>query len=304
MSTPAIATPANEGGHSAVLREELELCSPIIILTYARSGAALLASLLESDPRILLIRRVDAVAICATLASSWRSLTGAQQELPDGAGDAIRSMIHAMILTQRTDGAVRWSTFSVGTAEVADSFAALYPEAKFICLYRSCADTIYSALAVCPWGLTGYGFDRFASAHPGNSVAALAEYWVTHTERLIEFERAHLHQCHRIRYEDFRAKQSVVLSRMYAYLGLRTPAPSADVQGQAQPVSRSSPVTGPSWPPSRPAILDWRLVPVSSPAAAEVGGGAHVPRALIPQHLAKRADALSTLLGYPPIGAS
>lgn len=297
-------TSTEDAKQSDISIGKLELSRPIVILTYARSGLAPLASALECDTRILPLRGVDAVGICATLTSSWRSLAGGAKELPDVAGDAIKSVIQAMVCTLQPASAIRWASYSVGTAEVADSFATLYPAAKFLCLHRSCADTVYSALAACRWGLTGYGFDRFAASHPGNSVAALTDYWVTHTERLVQFEQAHLGQCHRILYEDLRAKQSAVLEGIYACLDFKTRKPSWNTPDLAVPVDGSSPAGRSSEGSSRPAILDWSFVPLSVPTAWEVGGGVQVPRTLIPKHLAARANELLEFLGYPTLGAT
>ena len=38
-------------------------------------------------------------------------------------------------------------------------------------------DMISSGLEACPWGLNGYGFDRYIADSPGNAVMALARYW-------------------------------------------------------------------------------------------------------------------------------
>jgi hypothetical protein len=35
----------------------------------------------------------------------------------------------------------------------------IYPEARFLCLYRHPMDVIASGVEACPWGLGGYGFD-------------------------------------------------------------------------------------------------------------------------------------------------
>jgi hypothetical protein len=41
----------------------------------------------------------------------------------------------------------------------------IYPEARFLCLYRHPMDVIASGIEACPWGLNGYG--DFEQAHPG-----------------------------------------------------------------------------------------------------------------------------------------
>jgi hypothetical protein len=52
------------------------------------------------------------------------------------------------------------------------------------------------------WGLSGYGFDSYAAASPGNSVAALARYWVGYTSAIVAAEERLGPACIRLRYED------------------------------------------------------------------------------------------------------
>ncbi len=87
------------------------------------------------------------------------------------------------------------------------TFASLFPQARFISLHRKCTDVIYAGLAACPWGLagSGYGFDGFATANGSDSVAALADYWSTHTERILGVEDAHPDKCLRVLDEDLDA---------------------------------------------------------------------------------------------------
>ena len=69
---------------------------------------------------------------------------------------------------------------SLGSARHADLLLQIYPQARFICLYRHPMDTIRSGLDACPLGLNGYGFDPYIAGSPGNAVLALARYWLDH----------------------------------------------------------------------------------------------------------------------------
>ena len=56
--------------------------------------------------------------------------------------------------------------------EGAPLLARVYPQARFVCMYRHPMDVIASGVEACPWGLGGYGFDPYIAATPGNVVIA------------------------------------------------------------------------------------------------------------------------------------
>jgi Sulfotransferase family len=287
---------------------------PIVTLTYARSGVARLAAILQQHPDVCHIPGVDTVSLCGALAVSWQAIEGTADGSPSpGAVQSIKSVINAMVLTRlAASDATRWTNSAVGTAGIADSFASLYPQAMFLCLHRSCADTIYSGLAACPWGLTGYGFDGFAAAHPGNAVAALADYWATHTERLLEFEQRNPGQCHRVRYEDLDADPGPTLREVYAAGGLAQPpsGTGGNTLGQQARLQKGAPGTPEARAARQSIATSWKFtlgsVSAAFPSAADVGCGSRIPTALIPEHLAATIDDLSVELHYPAlaIGAS
>jgi hypothetical protein len=276
-----------------ILRRSTE---PIIILAYARSGVARMADYLGQHPAIAHIPAVDLVGLCGTLTRSWLALEGGPDERPSArASEAIRSMVSAMVGTQLAGrSATHWSNCAICTVDMADNFARLYPTATFLCLHRSCRDTIYSGIAACPWGLTGYGFDGFAAAHPGNTVAALADYWCTHTMRLLEFEKLHPERCHRVRYEDLMSDEDRTMSEVYGAVdsSLLATANRAD-----KPVQ---PPTDMSAPGALPRGLGWRftLGNLPGPSSGHIGAGASVPVALIPDYLAADINAMHLQLGY------
>jgi hypothetical protein len=49
---------------------------------------------------------------------------------------------------------------------------------------------ISAAITAAPWGLAGPRLSPFIFDYPGNSVAAMAVYWVTATEKLLAFQAA------------------------------------------------------------------------------------------------------------------
>ena len=98
--------------------------------------------------------------------------------IPDAAIAGVRRTMDEMTgsyLARR--GKKRYCDKSLGTARFAELLLRVYPEAKFLCLYRHPMDVIASGIEACPWGLNGYGFDSYIAATPGNVVWALARFW-------------------------------------------------------------------------------------------------------------------------------
>lgn len=245
---------------------------PIAAITYAHSGIVALGSSLAERYPVAWIQGPNLVQLCDRLVRDWQALEGRAHGAPSRlAQTSVRSLVQTMITARlASDPAARWLTASVGAPAAAATFASLYPGGKFICLHRSCTDMIYSALAACRWGLAGtaFGFEPFATAQAGNPVAALADYWATHTEAMLTFERDHPGRCVRVRYEDLAAAPDGTLAAVGTFLGLGEHAA----------------------PGPRPAT--------NGPA---VGCGQDVPADRIPDHVLARINQLHESLGYPAV---
>lgn len=245
---------------------------PTVVFTYAASGIPRLRALLEGGNEMEWIAGLNLVELCDQLARGCQAIDGSADRLSALAKRGIGAVIQAMLAGRLAgSGKPRWCTPSVGGADVsADTFLSLFPQARFVCLHRHCRDVIYAGIGACPWGLadTGYGFDEFAVRNPGNSVAAMTEYWAVHTERMLGIEDAHPGACMRVRYEDMDFDPAGVLDKVCDFLGLPAMAPAA----------------------LPPAI-----------AAGAVGCGRDVPAQRIPRHLLAHADGLLLRLGYRPL---
>jgi hypothetical protein len=228
--------------------------------------------MLEASPEMEWIAGVNLVQLCDRVAHDWRTIDDSGDRLSALAQRGISSLVQTMIIGRLTDsGKRRWCISAVGgTPEPTCTFASLFPQARFISLHRNCMDVIYAGLAACPWGLagSGYGFDGFATANSGNSVAALADYWCTNTKRIISIEDAYPDKCMRILYEDLDADPQGLLGKILDFLGL----PPMDVDDLVGPTG-----TG------------------------VVGCGREIPVDRIPVHLLSRVNGLMERIGYPAL---
>ena len=176
---------------------------------------------------------------------------------------------------------------SLGSAWHADLLRQIYPRARFVCLYRHPMDMIRSGLEACPFGLNGYGFDQYIVGSPGNSVLALARYWLDNATVIAQVEEAHPQLCHRVRYEDLVEDPEGVMQGVYAFLGVG-PAPGvawACFSGERERF-------GPG---------DHKIWATSSVSTDSVGQGESVPVGLILPQVIAAINELVGNLRYLPV---
>jgi hypothetical protein len=207
---------------------------PVFVLCSGRSGSTLLRVLLDAHPDLACPPEVKLPETLASLTALWTAMDALP--LPPQRGDqathspvtvdqGIRhtaDLIVGPYLARR--GKTRYVDKNLGTALHADMLLRMYPEAKFICLYRHPMDMIASGIEACPWGLTNYGFEPYAAGSPGNSVVALARYWTDHTAAILAVEERHPQACHRVRYEDLVADPEAIAQQVFEFLGI-SPVP-------------------------------------------------------------------------------
>jgi hypothetical protein len=271
----------------------LRLDEPVIVLTCGRSGSTLLRFILDAHPDLACPAETGVVDLCSRMGMLSMILDGSPTEdllrPSDLALDSIRDWVRITFGRYLVRaGKARWCDKSLTSAELAGRFLQLFPKARFICLYRHCADVIDSMLEACPWGLRGYGLDRFATAHPGSSVAAVADYWVTRTGAIIEFERAYPDACLRVRYEDMVTDPEGQAQRIFGFLG--EPAVPG-ISRAFLPAAEER--AGPS---------DHKIWWTSEVHSRSVGRGRRIPADELPAALLGQVNDLLERLEYPPVG--
>ena len=255
---------------------------PVVVLTYAHAGGAKLQDLLSEHPEVACTSGTGLLPLCEHALGAWRRI----EEWPSAATasslavTSIRSLVATMmtVLAART-GRSRWCETATVSQEAAQSFLAVFPQARFVCLHRPCDAFIRAALAARPWGLSGPAFAPYTSAHPTSTVAALAAYWVAHTRPSLDFEAAHPQQCVRVHFDDLDADPRAVMRALARFLEL----------GAAGPALR---------PPETPDTAE-----IGSADATGASGGDHRPLPLgqLPPSLLAQVDDLHDRLGYPPL---
>ena len=262
-----------------------------------RSGSTLLRFMLDAHPDLACPPETSLPALCGQLAVVWSLIEGAPlsqnrgdapPQVPEAALAGIRHMIDLMTesyLARR--GKKVFCEKSLGSARFAELLLRVYPEAKFICVYRHPMDMIHSGLEACPWGLSGYGFDPYISESPGNAILALARYWLDNASQIAAFEEAHPDRCHRVRYEDLATAPERVVQTLYRFIGVPD-APGITRDGFGAGLERFGPGDHKIWATSRVT-------------ADSVGRGESLPAALIAPPILTGINELAGKLGYRPI---
>jgi hypothetical protein len=284
--------------HSAAM-SDIGCRSPVFVLSASRSGSTLLRFVLDSHPDLACPPETGVTAACAGLMHSWDILENSRGERAsaEAAGQAASPLAVAAVRATVDDiygryllrrGKRRWCDKSLGSHQDAELAALLYPEAKFICLYRHCMDVIASGVEACPWGLYRFGFDRFAAQNPGNSVAAIGSYWLAAARSILAFEERHPDACHRVRYEDLVTAPEETAAGIFSFLG---EAPVPDIREMCFQVPHEG--NGPG---------DEEIWFTGGITADSMGGGVRVPAAALVPEVRQGVNDVLARLGYRTVG--
>lgn len=253
--------------------------SPVIVLGYPYCGAARLRQLLSGHTALACTSGTGLLPLCEVAAATWRQVEGRQGALSPLAAASIRALTGSLITTALAGtGKLRWCEVAFARPSSAEVFLQVYPSARFICMHRQWLDVVREAIQANPWGLADSPFQSFAYGYPGNSVAAVAAHWAASTEPLLEFERAHLRACYRVRHDDLVSRPAQVLDEVCAFLALDRPEQA----------------TAP-W-------SDDAASPVAVETEASPAGP--IPLERIPPPLMSVLDRLMAAIGYPPSDGS
>lgn len=252
--------------------------SPVLILSFAHSGAEHLQQLLARDRSLACTAGSGIIPMCATVLAIWQRVDRRPGRASGLAASSTRTLINAQIvMILARNGASRWCELATSPAEAAESFVELFPQTRVVCVHRSCADVMTTAIRSSPWGSTGLGLGPHSAAFPGNTAASLVAYWADRTEGLLTIEDRHPGSTFRVRYESDVTGGDQTLPGLGEFLGLRP----RGTDGGAAPSMRT----------------DFQLSPTIAVSAANTQ---HQPPAdLIPADLKARAARLHDKLGYP-----
>ena len=270
---------------------------PVFVLCNGRSGSTLVRFLIDAHPDLACPPETNLPGLCAQLATVWSLIEGAPlsanrgdepPEIPEAAIEGVRETLNRMIgsyLARR--GKKRYCDKSLGSAHYAQLLSRVYPQARFICVYRHPMDVIASGIEACPWGLNGYGFDPYIAATPGNAVLALANFWTDNVRATLAAEESLPERSFRLRYEDLVLDPEGTAAALFEFLDVpMVPGISAACFSQEREKF------GPA---------DYKIWYTSGISADSIGRGWSVPTEMIAPPLLAAMNELAEKLGYLPV---
>ena len=161
----------------------------------------------------------------------------------------------------------------------------VFPDAKYICLYRNCMDVVHSSIEC---GRLGFlpELVPYVQKRPDNLVAAMVESWVEKTTKLLEFELAHP-QSFRIKYETLVVEPLQTLPAMFAALGLDWDEKLLDAVFLTEHDQGSG---------------DTKIRFTKRVNTDSIGRGSTISRSNIPEKLLDKMNRLLARLEYPIVG--
>ena len=215
--------------------------SPIFILCCARSGSTLLRYVLDAHPDLACPPEMHLGRLCEDLRWSISLAHGYEVSTQGPIRMEVERTTPAVVLEkcrQAIDtimadyldrvGKPRWCDKSVVNIDHLPLLHEVFPDAKFVCLYRNCMDVVHSGLEVSRLGFSAYGFAGHVAKRLDNTVGALVDYWCDNVERIHAFEQENPGVAYRLRYEDLVLDPDATLPPLLRFLGLREDPGLAD----------------------------------------------------------------------------
>lgn len=303
-------------------------CSELaLVVGAARSGTTLLRLLLDAHPQIGCPAEAGLPALMSHMAQVWVTVdadilegapasdpgrpgadaTGERDTSVDETGEddpanllppSLRpeaaewiyaTMLHTMRRYCDREGKRLYVDKSLDSVFHLDLVQQVFPNLKCVLAFRHVMDTIASGIEASPWGFQAYGYGPYVQATPGNTVAALARYWLDHVTRALAWERHHPDACFRVRYEDLVTNPGPTMEKLQTFLGV-----SAD----------SSVLTAAFDGAARRGPGDYKIEHTEAIHTRSVGHGKRVPITMLPAPLLTAINEKLEALQYPPLDRS
>ena len=276
-----------------MLSQKQPLSHPMFILSCERSGSTLLRYIVDTHADIACQAGLAIGALCAALYRSayysvGQAVASSEIERSSRVIEKIRQIITALMAEYTTAKGKRlWCDKTPANLHTLDVLGTVFPDGKFICLYRHGMDVIHSCLEISSRNGFAEEFDPYLRKYPENLTAAMVDSWTDKTGKLLAFERANQRKCFRITYETLVLNTVPTLEAMFAFLGLRFDPKMLDS------VFRVHHDEG---------VGDDRIRFSKEISKRSLGKGSKVPVEKIPSELLEKLNALLSELNYPTVG--
>lgn len=266
---------------------------PVFVLSHERSGSTLLRYIIDTHPQVCSPAHLHLGQLCASLYTSILFSIGQTMEVTD---EAMRERLVAVETRRvvdelmekyvRAKGKQMWCEKTTDNLRYLKLLHDVFPDARYICLYRNCMDVVHSCIECSRFGFLPE-LTPYVQKRPENTVAAMVESWVDKTTTLLEFELAHESQCFRVKYEDLVAEPSQTLTPMFASIGLDWDEELLNSVFSTQHDQGSG---------------DQKILFTKKVNTDSIGRGSTISRSFIPADLLEKMNDLLARLEYPVVG--
>ena len=115
-----------------------------------------------------------------------------------------------------------WCEKSVYTITNQQLVDAVFPRARYICLFRNCLDQVDSAMQTLERDPSGqlYGYTQFIQNANNNTLHGLVDYWIWMTTNIMNYEAYNQTGCFRLRYEDLAQDSEATAKALFSFLAI------------------------------------------------------------------------------------
>jgi len=210
----------------------------VFILCHARTGSSLLRYVIDtherawSPPEVHVSRLMrEMFDVCAAYSSPLLVVGNAESGAARMAREErvcaeVRERIQNLVRTHMPEGKTLWCQKSVMTIQDVALVRQVFPDAKYLCLYRNCLDFVNSAMERCRSGWRSYGFEDYllrevvAEKHLSRFPDALARFWCDQVEMILKFQGENQDRCHSVQYEHLVLDPFDTCNRLFGFMGL------------------------------------------------------------------------------------
>ena len=266
---------------------------PLFVLSCERSGSTLLRYIVDTHPQVCSPAHLHLGQLCRSLYTSLFYSVGQTLDVRDDvsreqwvAGETRRIVDEFMGQYVTAKGKQMWCEKTTDNLQYLRFLREVFPDARYICLYRNCMDVVHSSIECSRLGFMPE-LAPYVQKRPDNVVAAMVEAWIEKSTTLLEFELAHSSQCFRIKYETLVADPSQTLAAMFASIGLDWDETLLNAVFSTKHDQGSG---------------DRKILFTKKVNTDSIGRGSTISRSNIPDDLLEKMNLLLARLEYPIVG--
>jgi Putative sterol carrier protein len=266
---------------------------PIFILSDIRSGSTLLRYILDTHPDICSPGELEIGKVCeslhwtiySTIAKLPTAVTEEQRQ--EIAYAEVRRIVSDLMNSYtRARNKRIWCEKSPINVRYLSVISQVFPDAKYIFLYRNCMDVVYSKLESHKWGWWTE-LVPYLMRYPENFIAGLVESWIDFTKAMLTFESENPSKSFRVKYESIVYDAPRTLQPMFEFLGVEWHENLLDSVFTVRHEEGHG---------------DVKVQYAKSIETSFIGKGSNLRRGWVLTHLLDEMNKLLEQLGYPIVG--